>query len=334
MSDVIIADRMVKRYGPRLAIRDVSFSVRQGEVIGLLGPNGSGKSTIMRVLTGYLLPSAGTVRVAGLDVVEDSFSVRTRIGYVPEDAPLYNGMRVSEFLLFMARIKHLSGPAARRAVAAVGERLQLERVMGVTIGKLSRGYRQRVVIAQALLNDPPILIFDEPTNALDAYQVIGVRDLIRSLAGERTILLASHVLSEIGKLATRVMMLADGRLLTADAMRASDVNRRLRLRVAGPPSAVLAELRRQPGVLAATPDTCAAEPAEHSPFRGVANVTAVPASEQPCTYLVDVDPCRRVAEELARTMTQRGFALSELVEIEPDLEHVFLELTRHVAEAA
>src|SRR5215469_16869414 len=156
----IVADRLVKHYGRRIAVRGVSFSIQQGEVVGLLGPNGSGKSTIVRILTGYLPPSAGTVRVCGFDVARDSLAARTQIGYVPEDAPVYDGMRVGEFLRFMAELKGLAGKAANTAVRSACERLALGSVFDVGIGKLSRGYRQRVAIAQALLNDPPMLVFD------------------------------------------------------------------------------------------------------------------------------------------------------------------------------
>src|SRR5882762_8983114 len=224
MPEFVVVDRLVKRYGARLAVRGVSFAFEDGEVIGLLGPNGSGKSTILRVLAGYLPPSAGTARIAGIDVATDSLAARRQVGYVPEDAPLYDGMRVGEFLHFMAAIKGVASGTKHSAVGAAAERLQLEPVLGMPIGKLSRGYRQRVAIAQALVNDPPLLILDEPTNALDAYQVIAVR----ALARRRTVLVASHVLTEIERLASRVMILLDGRLLTTDARREAGPGRRVR----------------------------------------------------------------------------------------------------------
>src|SRR5215469_5849340 len=240
MTDLVVVDRLVKRYGPRIAVRGVSFAIEEGEVIGLLGPNGSGKSTILRVLAGYLPPSAGSVRIAGIDVVADSLAARGRVGYVPEDAPLYDGLRVVEFLHFMAAIKGVGGRAARHSVNTAAERLELGPVLGMPIGKLSRGYRQRVAIAQALVNDPPLLILDEPTNALDAYQVIAVRALVHALAGRRTVLVASHVLTEIERVASRIMILVDGQLLTTDAMRQAGGVARFRLRIAGAGSMVLA----------------------------------------------------------------------------------------------
>lgn len=307
MPDLVVVDRLVKRYGPRVAVRGVSFEIDEGEVIGLLGPNGSGKSTILRVLAGYLPPSAGNIRIAGIDVAADSIGARRQVGYVPEDAPLYDGMRVAEFLDFMAAIKGVASPATRGAVATAAERLDLGPVLGLPIGKLSRGYRQRVAIAQALVSDPPLLILDEPTNALDAYQVIAVRALVRSLAGRRTVLVASHVLTEIERVASRVMILLDGRLLTTDAMREAGHARQLRLCVAGPPPAILTALRIIPGVTDAAP------------------------GDDSESYLVEIAPGRLETADLARAIVGQGFALSELVEVKPDLESVFLDLTRRAS---
>jgi ABC-2 type transport system ATP-binding protein len=314
MPDLVAVDRLVKRYGSRVALRGVSFAIEEGEVIGLLGPNGSGKSTILRVLAGYLPPSDGNVRIAGIDVATDSLAARMHIGYVPEDAPLYDDMRVGEFLQFMAAIKGIGRGARPQAASAAAERLELGPVLRVPIGKLSRGYRQRVAIAQALVNDPPLLILDEPTNALDAYQVIAVRALVRSLAGRRTVLVASHVLTEIERVASRVMILLEGRLLATDAMGEAAPARWVRLRILGPGSAILATLRQIPGVIDAALE--AASPA---------------SAENGKSYLVKIMPGPSPAARLAQAVVDRGFALSELVEVTPDLERVFLDLTRRAA---
>jgi ABC-2 type transport system ATP-binding protein len=311
MPDLIVVDRLVKRYGPRLAVRSVSFAIEEGEVVGLLGPNGSGKSTLLRMLAGYLPPSGGTVRLAGIDMAADSLAARRQVGYVPEDAPLYDGMRVGEFLHFMASIKGMAGRMVCGAVNEAAERLELGPVLKMPIGKLSRGYRQRVALAQALVNHPPLLLLDEPTNALDAYQVIAVRALVRSLAGRRTVLVASHVLTEIERLATRVMILLDGRLLTTDAMREDGHARRLRLRIAGSVPAILDALRQVPGVTEAALETASSEPADTA-----------------ASYLVGIAPGQLTAADLARAIVGQGLALSELVEAKPDLERVFLDLTR------
>ena len=307
MPDLVVVDRLVKRYGPRVAVRGVSFAIEEGEVIGLLGPNGSGKSTILRMLAGYLPPSAGSIRIDGIDLTADSLAARARIGYVPEDAPIYDGMRVGEFLHFMAAIKGVPRHTVRGAVASAAKQLDLGQVLGMPIGKLSRGYRQRVAIAQALVNDPPLLILDEPTNALDAYQVIAVRALVRSLAGRRTVLVASHVLTEIERVASRIMILVEGRLLTTDAMREAGGVARFRLRIAGPGPVILAALREFPGIIDAAP----ADAAE--------------------SYLVEIAPGQLTVADLAREVVGKGFALSELAEAKPDLERVFLDLTRQVS---
>src|ERR1700738_4883336 len=309
MQGLVVVDRLVKRYGPRFAVRDVSFAIEEGEVIGLLGPNGSGKSTILRVLAGYLPPSAGNVRIAGIDVAADSLAARGLVGYVPEDAPLYDGLRVVEFLHFMAAIKGVGGYAARGAVNTAAERLELGPMLGMPIGKLSRGYRQRVAIAQALVSDPPLLILDEPTTAPDAYQVIAARALIRSLAGRRTVLVASHVLTEIERVASRVMILLDGRLLTTDAMRATGHPPQVRLRVGGPRPAILTALRQVQGVVDATP-----ERVDTAPER----VASAPA-EIAETYLVETEPGRLAAADLARAIVGQGFDLAELVEVKPEI---------------
>src|SRR5262249_27823829 len=194
MGSVIVAEQLTKWYGPRLAVDHVSLQVEAGEVMGLLGPNGSGKTTILRILTGYLRPSSGSARIAGLDVVTDSLRARARVGYVPEDAPLYGSMTGREVLPFMARLKGLTAAVVPGAVTAVLERLALGDVQRVLIGKLSRGYRQRVAIAQALLGNPDLLVLDEPTNGLDPRQIIEMRGSIRALAGERTVVVTSHIL--------------------------------------------------------------------------------------------------------------------------------------------
>jgi ABC-2 type transport system ATP-binding protein len=312
MSPVVLAQHVTKWYGPRRAVSDVSFAIEPGEIVGLLGPNGSGKSTIFRILTGYLAPSSGRVEVAGHDVVTDSLAVRHAISYVPEDAPLYDHMRVVEFLRFMARIKGLRGSAENRAVDAAAERLDLQRVMTMPTGKLSRGFRQRVSIAQALLGNPKVLVLDEPTSGLDPYQVITVRDLVRSLAGQHTVVLASHILPEIEKVASRVMILLDGRLLTADALQGSARGLLFRLGAAGPEAAIRSTL---------------------SIVAGVRSVALDPGGG-PAHYLIAAAPRPSLAAEIVAALVAAGIAVSEMTEIPPDLERVFLELTQRPVIAA
>ena len=215
---VVRVEHLSKHYGARRAVSDVSFDMRPGEVMGLLGPNGSGKSTILRILTGYLQPSSGSAQVCGMDVVSRSLEARRCVGYVPEDVPLYAQMRVHEFLTFMGRLRGLEEAACARAIEEVIERLSFGQFRSQLIGKLSRGYRQRVAIAQALLGRPKLLVLDEPTNGLDPRQIIEVRELIRALAGDMAILVTSHILVEIERVAHRVAILLDGRLRGVHAL--------------------------------------------------------------------------------------------------------------------
>jgi gliding motility-associated transport system ATP-binding protein len=313
MAPVVLAQHVTKWYGPRRAVADVSFAIEPGEIVGLLGPNGSGKSTIFRILTGYLAPSSGRVEVAGHDVLTDSLAVRQAISYVPEDAPLYDHMRVVEFLHFMARIKGLRGAAKKAAVEAAAERLDLPRVMSLPTGKLSRGFRQRVSIASALLGDPQVLVLDEPTSGLDPHQVITVRDLLRSLAGAHTVLIASHILPEIEKVASRVMILLDGRLLTADALQESAGALVLRLTAAAPEASIRDAL---------------------SAIVGIRSITADPDTAAADHHLIVAERRPSLAAEVVTALVGRGIAVSELAEIPPDLERVFLDLTRRPVKEA
>ena len=314
MSPVVLAQQVTKWYGPRRAVTDVSFTIEQGEIVGLLGPNGSGKSTIFRILTGYLVPTSGRIEVAGHDVVADSLAVRRVISYVPEDAPLYDHMRVGEFLHFMASLKGLRGAAAKTAVEAAAERLDLTRVMSLLTAKLSRGFRQRVSIAQALLGNPQMLVLDEPTSGLDPHQVIAVRDLIQSLAGSHTVLIASHILPEIEKIASRVMILLDGALLTADALKEKAEGTMLRLAAAAPETTVRSILTGIAGV------------------RDVA--VEAEAGPEMMHYLIRGQPRVSLAADIVAALVGAGIAVSQLTEGRPDLERIFLDLTRRSSRVA
>jgi ABC-2 type transport system ATP-binding protein len=311
MTPVISVEQLTKWYGPRLAVDRVSLEVHAGEVMGLLGPNGSGKTTILRILAGYLRPSAGSARIVGLDVVNDALAARARVGYVPEDVPLYTWMGVREFLAFMAKLKGLAGEAATRAVDAAIDRLVLGDVRRLLIGKLSRGYRQRVAIAQALLGNPDLLILDEPTNGLDPRQIIEMRGHIRALAGERTVLVTSHILGEIERVADRVAILLGGRLLGVHALSGGGLGHRLRLRVRGERDAVQSCLRRVADVRDVTVDR------ELGP--GLA------------WYLVDANGSA-TGERLAAALVDAGFGLLEMGPAALDLETLFLSLTNRGAE--
>ena len=298
---VIVADSLTKYYGARLAVDRVSFEVRPNEVMGLLGPNGSGKSTILRILTGYLQPTSGTARIAGFDVAGQGLEARAHLGYVPEDVPLYTQMRVSEFLDFMGRIRGLSNASLPAAVGDVVERLSLGRVRNLLIAKLSRGYRQRVAIAQALLGKPKLLVLDEPTNGLDPRQIIEVRELIRTLSRELSILVTSHILTEIERVAHRAAILLDGRLLSVHTLGSAGDGARVRVRLRGTNEASV-----------------------RANLQGVAGVRLLESLPAQGSYVIASDDG---AAPAVRALVQAGIAIEEVVVSGTGLEDLFLGLT-------
>jgi ABC-2 type transport system ATP-binding protein len=213
---LIEVDGLTKFFGAHAAVKDVSFRAEKGEVLGFLGPNGAGKTTTMRILTCFLPPSSGTARVAGYDIQDDSISVRRRIGYLPENVPLYGDLTVTAYLDFVGTLKGLTRKERVGRAGAVMEQCGVTEVRNQLIGTLSRGYRQRVGLAQALLGDPEVLILDEPTVGLDPRQIIEIRDLVKGLAGERTIILSTHILPEVSLVCQRVIIINNGVLVTDD----------------------------------------------------------------------------------------------------------------------
>jgi ABC-2 type transport system ATP-binding protein len=208
-----------KRYGDIAAIRDVSFKAADGEILGFLGPNGAGKTTTMRIITGFMPATSGTVRVDGFDVFEQSTEVRRRIGYLPENPPLYNDMSVAAYLRFVAKLKGLSrGADIAAALDRVLETCGLTAVRERLLGHLSKGFRQRVGLAQALIHDPPVLVLDEPTIGLDPRQIIEIRGLIKTLGGKRTIVLSTHILPEVSQVCDKVVIINDGRIVVEDLL--------------------------------------------------------------------------------------------------------------------
>ncbi len=210
---MISAKRLVKWYGPTAAVSDLTFDIEPGQIVGFLGPNGAGKSTTMRILTGYLPPTSGSASIGGHDVLDDSRAARAQIGYLPEGTPLYGEMRVTEYLDYRGRLLKMPRAERRRRIDEVCGRCGLEPVRRRAISNLSRGNKQRVGLAQALLHEPPVLILDEPTAGLDPKQITAVRGLIAELRGRHTVLLSSHILPEVEKTADRVMIIAGGRLV-------------------------------------------------------------------------------------------------------------------------
>lgn len=314
---MIEVEHLVKDYGTVVAVRDVSFTVGRGEVVGVLGPNGAGKSTTLRILTGYLHPTSGRVRIAGHDIASDSLKARAAMGYMPEAAPLYPELRVREYLSFRAQLKGLprkaQGPAVeqalrRAAVADVAERL---------IGQLSKGYRQRVALADALLADPPLLILDEPTAGLDPNQIREVRDLIRDLGKAHTILLSTHILSEVESTCDRALVIHQGRLIaegTLDALRARQTRRSLELVLHDPEDRARAIVEASAGVrkvrLMDAPERAA----------GVRCFAVEFARKD-----TDVE---NVTERLVAGLVAGGVGVREVTPVKATLEQVFARLTR------
>ena len=255
---MIEAAHLTKEFGSIRAIEDVSFTIPKGEIAGFLGPNGAGKTTAMRILAGIFPPTSGRARIAGFDVGEAPLEARRRLGYFPENAPYYAELGVESYLHYVGKLKGLAAAARKRQVAKVLDDCGLGEVARRLVGKLSKGYRQRVGLAQALLGDPEVLILDEPTVGLDPEQVTDIRNLIRGLQGERTILLSSHILSEVSLLCQRVIVINKGKVLAEDSP--ERLGERLRpslrvnLRVEAPREEVIEVLRRIPGVLYADKD--------------------------------------------------------------------------------
>jgi ABC-2 type transport system ATP-binding protein len=308
---VIEVEHLTKCYGALRAVDDVSFEVGRGEIVALLGPNGSGKSTLMRCVTGFFSPTSGHARVAGIDVAERPTQARREVGYLPEQVALYPELTVRRYLRFVAGAKGLAGGVARRAVAEAIGRCGLEDVADRGTGKLSKGYRQRVGLAQALLGDPEVLVLDEPTVGLDPVQTVELRELVRGLAG-RTVLLSTHILSEAAMLCGRVVILDKGRLVAVDTP--TELARRARqaagvvVRVDGPP----AEVER---VLVALPGVLGVERGADADGTGTA------------FRLTTVEP-ETVQRAVGGAIVPRGWTLLEVRVETPTLEDLFMRLVQ------
>jgi len=306
---MIEVEGLTKVFGNKTAIDNLTFTVQQGEVVGFLGPNGAGKTTTMRVLSCYMPPTSGTARVGGYDIRTQALDVRRRIGYLPEHVPLYTDLTVTQYLSFVAEAKGLSRLTRRQRVGEAIERCLLQDARGRIIGKLSKGYRQRVGLAQALLGDPPILILDEPTIGLDPKQIIEIRGLIRDMQGERTVILSTHILPEVSMVCQRVIIINEGRIVAVDTP--ETLTRRLQrstqvlLQIDGPPEQVTVRLREAPGVL---------------------QVVMKDGAGALRRYLVETDKDRDLRQELARVVCSSGWGLLELRPVDMSLEDVFIRL--------
>ncbi len=320
MDPVIVVDRVSRRYGTTLAVRDLSFTVPRGQVLGFLGPNGAGKTTTMRMLTGFMPPSSGRVLVAGHDLAEAPVEARRQIGYLPENPPLYPEMDVRGYLEFAARLRGIPRPQMRAAVDRAIERCALGEARERIVGRLSRGYRQRVGLAQALVHDPAVLVLDEPTAGLDPKQIHETRRLVRDLAGERTVVLSTHILPEVEVTCDRVVIISRGRL------RAEDTPEALAARAgAARTVGAIVEIEAAPGRGA---DDFGDLVAALGTAPGAGGVTPGPATPEGSRVLrVETEASAEARSALARVVLERGFLLLGLRRAEASLEQVFLELT-------
>jgi ABC-2 type transport system ATP-binding protein len=310
---VIEAVGLTKRYGPSRGIEGISFSIGRGEIVGLLGPNGAGKSTTIRILTSYLPPTAGTARIAGHDTLSESREARRHVGYLPENVPLYPELRVEEYLRYRAALKDVPGRDRARRIDVAIDRCRLGDVRTRIAGHLSKGYRQRLGLAGALVSDPPVLILDEPTVGLDPNQVLEMRSLVRELAADRTILLSTHILPEVEAICSRVLVVAEGRLVADESMASllgAASNDRSRVRV----------LVR------------AADAGLDDRLRAVAGVEAVVAEPDPepgaSRRRIDVAPGVDAREPIHAAIVAGGGIPLELSTVRASLEDVFGNLTR------
>lgn len=306
---MIEVQNVTKRYGIFTAIEGVTFTVEKGEVLAFLGPNGAGKTTTMRILTCFMPATEGIARVGGFDCFEQPMEVKRRIGYLPETPPLYQELTVTEYLTFVGRIKGLRVPELRTTLDRVVERLALGDVRDRLIANLSRGYQQRVGLAQALLHDPPVLILDEPTVGLDPKQIIEIRELIKSLAGSHTVILSTHILPEATASCQRVVIINNGRIVAVDT-----------------PERLSARLRQSEKISV----TVKAPPFDLADrFRALPGVMTVFESSEPGSFLLECELERDLRDDVARFVVGNGWGLLELKTVSMTLEDVFLRLTQH-----
>ncbi len=318
---MITVNGLTKRYAHTTAVDHISFEVQRGQIVGFLGPNGAGKTTTMRMLTCFLTPTGGTATVAGFDILEQPMEVKKRIGYLPETPPVYPEMRIAEYLSFVGQLKGLSGSELRTRVDYACERCAVADVRDKIIGKLSKGYRQRVGLAQAIIHNPDVLILDEPTAGLDPKQINETRDLIKSLAGDHTIILSTHILPEVSQTCEQVIIINKGKIVATDTV--SNLQQR-----ASSGESVLVEVAGRNGSL----DPAAVQ-RKLEQIAGVTRVISKPDGQKRAIFEVEASKNIGVRGNVARAVVESGWDLNELRPAALSLEEVFLQLTGSEAPA-
>jgi ABC-2 type transport system ATP-binding protein len=307
---VIEVQHLTKHYGRVTAVDDVTFRVERGEILGFLGPNGAGKTTTMRILTGYMPASAGRAVVAGYDIFEQPIEAKRRIGYLPESPPLYPEMTVREYLTFVAKIRGIAPSERRQRVESAMERTRVTDMAGRHCGKLSKGYRQRVGLAQAIMHNPDVLVLDEPTAGLDPKQILETRDLIKGLGGTHTVILSTHILPEVAQTCQRVVIINKGRVVAVDS-----------------PDNLTARLKGAETMYIQV-DSGAADPRPAlEAVPGVTRVRVADARDGAKGFEVESERGRDVRRELAKAVVGAGWGLLELRPLRMSLEEIFLHLT-------
>ena len=307
---MIEVQQLTKRYGPFTAVNDVSFKVERGEILGFLGPNGAGKTTTMRVLTGYMPPTEGRAIVAGYDILEQPLEAKRRTGYLPETPPLYPEMTVRDYLVFVSKIRGVPRAERKARIDTVMEKTRIADTAKRHCGKLSKGYRQRVGLAQALLHNPEVLILDEPTAGLDPKQIIETRRLIKELGGEHTVILSTHILPEVSQTCHRVVIINKGRVVAVDT-----------------PDNLTSRLRGSEAMYVQL-DTLGADPLDAlQRVPGVRRVAASDVRGNINGYDIESETGRDIRRELAAAIVTRGWGLLELRPMRMSLEEIFLQLT-------
>jgi ABC-2 type transport system ATP-binding protein len=313
MSDVMIkVESLTKDYGPTRAVDQVTFNVRKGEVLGFLGPNGAGKSTTMKMLTCYLAPTAGRATVAGFDVFDNSLEVRRRIGYLPEDTPIYRDMTVLEYLEFASDMRDMPASRSSARIKEIGGRCGLAEVAGKLVGELSKGYRQRLGLAQAMLHDPDILILDEPTSGLDPNQIVEIRSLIKEIGREKTVILSTHILPEVQATCSRILIISGGKLVadgTPEGLRARE--RGSRYRVVVESNGVARDAIRD----------------RLSSLTGVSRCELVTGEDGSHAFAIDGTSAEDLRKSIFRAAVDNRWTLLELGRESASLEDVFRHLT-------